>query len=114
MSKMCDYVVLSTTMDCIIARSARRQYRYKPSAWARRLRPITRSHTERVHAMIIRFVSRPNGAKVAVAITFDMDVQGLVDVEHLANSITRVSTIIHAVQVRPLTGKEANHGTISG
>ena len=64
--------------------------------------------------MIMRFVSRPNGAKVAVAITFDMDVQGLVDVEHLANFITRVSTIIHAVQVRPLTGKEATHGTISG
>jgi len=43
--------------------------------------------------MIRRPVPWPNGAKVAVAITFDMDADSLVHVEHPADSITRVSTI---------------------
>ena len=43
--------------------------------------------------MIRRPVPWPNGAKVAVAITFDMDADSLVHVEHPTNSITRVSTI---------------------
>jgi peptidoglycan/xylan/chitin deacetylase (PgdA/CDA1 family) len=43
--------------------------------------------------MIRRPVPWPNGAKVAVAITFDMDADSLVHVEHPRDSITRVSTI---------------------
>ena len=43
--------------------------------------------------MIQRPVPWPNEAKVAVAITFDMDADSLVHVEHPRNSITRVSTI---------------------
>jgi len=43
--------------------------------------------------MIQRPVPWPNGAKVAVAITLDMDADSLVHVEHPGNSITRVSTI---------------------
>jgi peptidoglycan-N-acetylglucosamine deacetylase len=43
--------------------------------------------------MIKRPVPWPNGAKVAVAITFDMDADSLVHIEHPTDSITRVSTI---------------------
>ena len=43
--------------------------------------------------MIRRPVPWPNGAKVAVAITFDMDADSLVHLEHPRDSITRVSTI---------------------
>lgn len=43
--------------------------------------------------MIKRPVPWPNGAKVAVAITLDMDADSLVHVEHPNDSITRVSTI---------------------
>lgn len=43
--------------------------------------------------MIRRPVPWPNGAKVAVAITFDMDADSLVHIEHPQDSITRVSTI---------------------
>ncbi len=43
--------------------------------------------------MIQRPVPWPNGAKVAVAITLDMDADSLVHVEHPTDSITRVSTI---------------------
>jgi hypothetical protein len=43
--------------------------------------------------MIQRPVPWPNGAKVAVAITFDMDADSLVHVGHPRDSITRVSTI---------------------
>ena len=43
--------------------------------------------------MISRPVPWPNRAKVAVAITFDMDADSLVHVEHPQDSITRVSTI---------------------
>ncbi|CAN5183404.1 polysaccharide deacetylase [soil metagenome] len=43
--------------------------------------------------MIRRPVPWPNGAKVAVAITFDMDADSLVHIEHPSDSITRVSTI---------------------
>ncbi len=43
--------------------------------------------------MIRRPVPWPNGAKVAVAITFDMDADSLVHLEHPQDSITRVSTI---------------------
>ena len=35
----------------------------------------------------------PNGARVAVAITFDMDADSLVHIEHPRDSITRISTI---------------------
>ena len=43
--------------------------------------------------MIRRPVPWPNGAKVAVAITFDMDADSLIHIEHPSDSITRVSTI---------------------
>jgi peptidoglycan/xylan/chitin deacetylase (PgdA/CDA1 family) len=43
--------------------------------------------------MIRRPVPWPNGAKVAVAITFDMDADSLVHIAHPRDSITRVSTI---------------------
>jgi peptidoglycan/xylan/chitin deacetylase (PgdA/CDA1 family) len=43
--------------------------------------------------MIRQPVPWPNGAKVAVAITFDMDADSLVHIEHPQDSITRVSTI---------------------
>lgn len=43
--------------------------------------------------MIRRPVPWPNGAKVAVAITFDMDADSLVHIEHPQDSITRVSTM---------------------
>lgn len=43
--------------------------------------------------MLKRPVPWPNGAKVAVAITFDMDADSLVHIEHPRDSITRVSTI---------------------
>jgi peptidoglycan-N-acetylglucosamine deacetylase len=43
--------------------------------------------------MIKRPVPWPNGAKVAVAITFDMDADSLIHIEHPRDSITRVSTI---------------------
>ena len=43
--------------------------------------------------MIQRPVPWPNGAKVAVAITLDMDADSLIHVEHPKDSITRVSTI---------------------
>jgi peptidoglycan/xylan/chitin deacetylase (PgdA/CDA1 family) len=43
--------------------------------------------------MIKRPVPWPNGAKVAVAITFDMDADSLVHIEHPQDSITRVSTM---------------------
>jgi peptidoglycan-N-acetylglucosamine deacetylase len=43
--------------------------------------------------MIKRPVPWPNGAKVAVAITFDMDADSLVHIEHPSDSITRVATI---------------------
>jgi len=43
--------------------------------------------------MIRRPVPWPNGAKVAVAITFDMDADSLVHIEHPQDSITRISTI---------------------
>ena len=43
--------------------------------------------------MIQRPVPWPNGAKVAVAITLDMDADSLVHVAHPTDSITRVSTI---------------------
>ena len=43
--------------------------------------------------MIRRPVPWPNGAKVACAITFDMDADSLIHVEHPKTSITRVSTI---------------------
>ena len=43
--------------------------------------------------MIRRPVPWPNGAKVAAAITFDMDADSLVHIEHPGDSITRVSTI---------------------
>ena len=43
--------------------------------------------------MIRRPVPWPNGAKVAVAITFDMDADSLVHIAHPSDSITRVSTI---------------------
>ena len=43
--------------------------------------------------MLRRPVPWPDGAKVAVAITFDMDADSLVHVAHPRDSITRVSTI---------------------
>ena len=43
--------------------------------------------------MIQRPVPWPNGAKVAVAITFDMDADSLIHIEHPRDSITRVSTM---------------------
>jgi hypothetical protein len=43
--------------------------------------------------MIRRPVPWPHGAKVAAAITFDMDADSLVHIEHPGDSITRVSTI---------------------
>lgn len=43
--------------------------------------------------MIQRPVPWPNGAKVAVAITLDMDADSLVHVEHPTDSISRVSTM---------------------
>lgn len=43
--------------------------------------------------MIQRPVPWPNGAKVAVAITLDMDADSLVHIDHPQDSITRVSTI---------------------
>ena len=43
--------------------------------------------------MIQRPVPWPDNAKVAVAITFDMDADSLVHVEHPRDSITRLSTI---------------------
>jgi len=43
--------------------------------------------------MLTRPVPWPGGAKVAVAITFDMDADSLVHIEHPADSITRISTI---------------------
>ena len=43
--------------------------------------------------MIKRPVPWPNGAKVAVAITFDMDADSLIHIEHPRDSITRVSTM---------------------
>ena len=43
--------------------------------------------------MIRRPVPWPNGAKVAVAITFDMDADSLIHIEHPSDSITRVSTM---------------------
>jgi Polysaccharide deacetylase len=43
--------------------------------------------------MLRRPVPWPDGAKVAVAITFDMDADSLVHVQHPRDSITRVSTI---------------------
>ncbi len=43
--------------------------------------------------MLTRPVPWPGGAKVAVAITFDMDADSLVHIEHPGNSITRISTI---------------------
>lgn len=43
--------------------------------------------------MIRRPVPWPNGAKVAVAITFDMDADSLVHIEHPQDSITRISTM---------------------
>jgi peptidoglycan/xylan/chitin deacetylase (PgdA/CDA1 family) len=43
--------------------------------------------------MIRRPVPWPNGARVAVAITFDMDADSLIHIEHPRDSITRVSAI---------------------
>ena len=43
--------------------------------------------------MIRRPVPWPNGAKVAVAITFDMDTDSLVHLAHPSDSIIRISTI---------------------
>jgi peptidoglycan/xylan/chitin deacetylase (PgdA/CDA1 family) len=43
--------------------------------------------------MIRKPVPWPNGARVAAAITFDMDADSLVHIEHPRNSITRISTI---------------------
>src|SRR5687767_13777899 len=43
--------------------------------------------------MIRRPVPWPSGARVAVAITFDMDADSLIHIEHPSDSITRVSTI---------------------
>jgi len=43
--------------------------------------------------MIRNPVPWPNGARVACAITFDMDADSLVHIEHPQDSITRVSTI---------------------
>ncbi len=43
--------------------------------------------------MLTRPVPWPGGAKVAVAITFDMDADSLVHIEHPGDSITRISTI---------------------
>lgn len=43
--------------------------------------------------MIRRQVPWPNGAKVAVAITFDMDADSLVHLAHPSDFITRISTI---------------------
>src|SRR5215218_4189917 len=43
--------------------------------------------------MIRRPVPWPNGARVAVAITFDMDADSLVHIEHPRDSIGRISTI---------------------
>lgn len=43
--------------------------------------------------MILNPVPWPNGAKVACAITFDMDADSLVHIEHPQDSITRLSTI---------------------
>ena len=43
--------------------------------------------------MLRRPVPWPNGAKVGVAITFDMDADSLVHIAHPRDSITRVSTI---------------------
>lgn len=43
--------------------------------------------------MILNPVPWPNGAKVACAITFDMDADSLVHLEHPKDSIRRVSTI---------------------
>jgi peptidoglycan-N-acetylglucosamine deacetylase len=43
--------------------------------------------------MIKRPVPWPNGARVAVAITFDMDADSLVHLAHPSDSITRISTI---------------------
>ena len=43
--------------------------------------------------MIQRPVPWPNGAKVAVAITLDMDADSLVHIDHPKDSITRLSTI---------------------
>jgi hypothetical protein len=44
-------------------------------------------------SMIQRPVPWPNKAKVAVAITFDMDADSLVHVSHPRDSISRVSTL---------------------
>ena len=43
--------------------------------------------------MIENPVPWPNGARCAVAITFDMDTDSLVHLEHPADSISRVSAI---------------------
>jgi peptidoglycan-N-acetylglucosamine deacetylase len=43
--------------------------------------------------MIRRPVPWPNGAKVAVAITFDMDADSLIHIDHPQDSITCISTI---------------------
>jgi len=43
--------------------------------------------------MIRRPVPWPDGARVAVAITFDMDADSLIHIQHPRDSITRVSTI---------------------
>jgi hypothetical protein len=43
--------------------------------------------------MLRRPVPWPDGAKVAVAVTFDMDADSLVQIAHPRDSITRVSTI---------------------
>ena len=43
--------------------------------------------------MISNPVPWPGGARVACAITFDMDADSLVHIEHPKDSITRVSTI---------------------
>ena len=53
--------------------------------------------------MIQRPVPWPNGAKVAAAITFDMDADSLVHIEHPRDSITRVSTI-SMLKYGPLVG----------
>src|SRR5436190_3371099 len=53
--------------------------------------------------MIQRPVPWPNGAKVAAAITFDMDADSLVHIEHPGDSITRVSTI-SMLKYGPLVG----------
>jgi hypothetical protein len=47
----------------------------------------------RSEPMIRRPMPWPDGAKVAVAITFDMDADSLVHIAHPRDSITRVSTV---------------------